>query len=314
MGQLDIVWNARPFEEFLAKSDYPDSTKRMYKQKLDFIRAIKRFAVDSLGLNDTKNYDKIFDQKGKPLLWAVTASEPYQLKPKEWNYGPMGDMPYKGFFDSTRAKNLVKSLEKEGYDTHVYSPAGWSTLGWFADPVLSSMLHWEEGDLASLIIHEMTHGTIWVTGGIEFNENLADFIGDKGALLYLASKYGQDSKEYQDYIKGDLDGEKFYKHILRGAERLDSLYKTFREKDTKTFKNQKKYALIEEIIDGLGKIGITTPKRSAKKFKRKLPNNAYFMNFRRYRSKQNQFEDECNTKFKADLKQYIIYLKQKFPQ
>ena len=85
-------------------------------------------------------------------------------------------MPYKGYFDSTKAYNLVRDLKAEGYDVNIYNPAAWSTLGWFNDPILSSMLYWSEGGLASLIIHEMTHATIWISGDVEYNENLADFM------------------------------------------------------------------------------------------------------------------------------------------
>ncbi len=43
------------------------------------------------------------------------------------------------------------------------------------------MLNRSEGDLANLIIHEMSHATIFVKDSVDFNENLATFIGDRGA-------------------------------------------------------------------------------------------------------------------------------------
>jgi predicted aminopeptidase len=313
IGQLNIVWNTQTFEDFLAKGDYPDSTKQMYRHKIELIKNIKRFAIDSLGLNDTDNYNRIFDQKNKPILWAVSASEAFELKPKEWNYGPLGNMPYKGYFDSTSAYQLLKSLEKSGYDVHIYSPAAWSTLGWFADPVLSSMLHWDEADLASLIIHEMTHSTIWVYGGVEFNENLADFIGERGAILYLESKYGKNAPQIRKYLQSDKDGQRYYEHILRGAEKLDSLYKSFQSDDKYQHKYDLKYKLIRRIIETMDTLALSKPRRAGRRIQKKLPNNAFFMNFRRYRGRQNQFEQEWKQKYSSDLKKYIAYLKDKFP-
>ncbi len=96
-------------------------------------------------------------------------------------------MPYKGFFNQKLAFELKDELEKEGYDVIVRNPGGWSTLGWFTDPILSKMLNRSEGDLANLIIHEMVHSTIFVKDSVEFNENLATFIGDRGAEKFLDS-------------------------------------------------------------------------------------------------------------------------------
>ena len=118
-------------------------------------------------------------------MWVVMACEPFALKPKEWKFPIIGSVPYKGFFKKERAEALKAELEKEGWDVMVRNPGGWSTLGWFTDPILSKMLMRSEGDLANLIIHEMSHATIFVKDSVEFNENLATFIGDRGAELFL---------------------------------------------------------------------------------------------------------------------------------
>ena len=47
-GQLHIVMNTRPCDELLNDPTFPDSLKT----KLRLINEIRRFAVDSLGLND----------------------------------------------------------------------------------------------------------------------------------------------------------------------------------------------------------------------------------------------------------------------
>ncbi|MEQ8423273.1 MAG: aminopeptidase, partial [Cyclobacteriaceae bacterium] len=80
VGQLKIIWNARPIAEVLSDPTFPDSLK----SKLRIIDEIKKFAIDSLGLKDTKNYQTVFDQKGEELMWVVTASTPFELKPKTW--------------------------------------------------------------------------------------------------------------------------------------------------------------------------------------------------------------------------------------
>ena len=221
-------------------------------------------------------------------------------------------MPYKGYFDSTKAYNLVRDLKAEGYDVNIYNPAAWSTLGWFNDPILSSMLYWSEGGLASLIIHEMTHATIWISGDVEYNENLADFIGDQGALMFLEHKYGKDTELYQNYAKSDQDAEKFYQHVLQGSQKLESLYESFTQEDKLEHKRDKKDQMIQKIVQSLDTITFKNPEKYNKYFAERLPNNAYFMLFRRYRGSQNQFEEEFEQKFEANFKKYLAYLKKKY--
>jgi predicted aminopeptidase len=51
-GQLKIVMDAKPIAELMDDPVFPDSLKR----KLELIQEIRKYAIDSLGLKDTKNY------------------------------------------------------------------------------------------------------------------------------------------------------------------------------------------------------------------------------------------------------------------
>lgn len=309
-GQLDIVWNAKPVEEYLESPSFPDSLK----EKLLLINRVRQFAIDSLSLKDTKNYKTLYDQKGQEIMWVVMASEPFQLKAKEWTFPVIGSVPYKGFFDRTKAIKLKDELEKEGWDVNIRNPGGWSTLGWFTDPILSEMLQRTEGDLANLIIHEMSHATIFVKDSIDFNENLATFIGDRGAEQFLLSAYGHDSKEYSKYMNEDRDYLLFSDHMLRGAEKLDSLYKTLREDDSNENKSRLKRQMIQNIVNSLDTLSLRgNSSKPSLRYQEYLPNNAYFMNFIRYQSRQDIFEEEWKERFGGDLKGYIEYLSNRYP-
>jgi predicted aminopeptidase len=308
-GQFRIIWNARPVEEFLTDPEFPDSLKA----RLNFIAEVRRYSVDSLGLKDTENYKTMFDQRGKEIMWVVMACEKFHLKPKEWEFPIVGAVPYKGFFDEKRANDLKQELEKEGWDVVVRNPGGWSTLGWFTDPILSKMLNRSEGDLANLIIHEMSHATIFVKDSVDFNENLATFIGDRGTEKFLIYKYGEHSKEYTTYMEEDKDYLKFVDHMLRGARALDSLYNSMDSADLLEEKLDAKEKVIRRIISTLDTLSLTLTSTPSKRFRSELPNNAYFMNFRQYQSKQDTFADEWKAKFDSDLRAYISYLSDKYP-
>lgn len=289
--------------------NFPDSLKA----KLTLIAQVRKFAIDSLGLKDTKNYKTLYDQKGEELMWVVTACDPFAFKAKEWDFPIVGSVPYKGFFSKERAVALRDELDKEGWDTSIRNPGGWSTLGWFTDPILSKMLERSEGDLANLIIHEMVHATIFVKDSIDFNENLATFIGDRGAEQFLISTHGKNSKEYLTYIGEDSDFTKYSEHMLRGTEMLDSLYNTMNENDPVDQKAALKKAAIQKIIVTLDTLSLSINKRPSARFSERLPNNTYFINMTRYQSKQDTFWDELNKNFAGELKTYIRYLEQKYP-
>jgi predicted aminopeptidase len=308
IGQLEIIWNARPVAEFMDDPSFPDSLK----SKLKLIEDVSQFAIDSLGLKDTENYKTLYDQKSKEVMWVVQACEPFALVPKQWHFPIVGSVPYKGFFNKAKALDLRKELEEEGYDVSVRNPGGWSTLGWFTDPILSGMLDRTEGDLASLIIHEMVHATVFVKDDVDFNENLADFIGDTAAYDFLRYRFGRESKEYMTYLHQDQDYRKYTKHILRGTRSLDSLYQTMQQSDAFDKKKQQKNAMISKIISAIDTLQLYE-KRNSAALKKKLPNNTFFMSYRLYKSKQNIFEEELDKKFKGDIRAYVLYLSNQYP-
>jgi predicted aminopeptidase len=246
-------------------------------------------------------------------MWVVLASKPFKLEAKEWDFPVLGSVPYKGFFTERLAIELKEELEAEGWDVIIRNPGGWSTLGWFTDPILSKMLSRSEGDLANLIIHEMSHATIFVKDSVDFNENLATFIGDRGAEKFLMHKFGKLSREYRQYMSEDRDYVKYVDHMLRAGNILDSLYKTMDEDDPVESKKQLKETSIKRIVQNIDTISFEIPDKGSSRFRDKLPNNAYFMNFRQYQSQQEVFFEAWQNEFKGDLKLYIAYLAEKYP-
>lgn len=307
-GQLSIVWNAKPVEEFLNNKSFPDSLR----QKLFLVEEIRKYAIDSLGLKDTENYKTLYDQQGEEIMWVVTASEAYQLKPKEWKFPIVGTVPYKGFFDKDEAVVVAKNLEAEGWDVNIRNPGGWSTLGWFTDPILSGMLEKTDGELASLIIHEMVHATIFVKDSVDFNENLASFIGDRGAEAFLIYRFGAQSKQYSEFINDDKDYTTYVGHILHGTKLLDSLYQSISFEPLEK-KKVLKEAMIRRIVETMDTLSFTSGKKPSARFRARLPNNAYFMSFIHYQSGQEGFWKEWEQSFDRNLKAYILYFKENFP-
>lgn len=309
-GQISMIMQAKPVNEVLNDASFPDSLK----QKLVLIAEIKKFTIDSLGINPSENYEAVFDQGKTATLLNISACEPYSLTPKEWTFPVLGTVPYKGFFDKKEAQKEILKLKADGYDVDVYSPSGWSTLGWFKDPILSNMLKRTDGSLANLIIHELTHGTLFVKDNVDFNENLANFIGDKGAEKFLIYKFGKNSKQYIDYEQNKVDEQLFNEYILKSTERLDSLYHLLGRGISEEQMKIKKNELIMEIVLGVNRLPLFNKKSyfnyTLQAFQE---GNAFFMTFTRYDSQYELFNKEFVAVYHSDLRKYMIALKEKWP-
>lgn len=307
-GQLSIVLNTREIVYVISDPAVPDSVK----EKLQLIQEIRQFAFDSIGLKPNENYTEFYDQKGKRLIYVVTACEPFALKPHLWHFPVLGDVPYKGFFDKEKAQQQERELKYEGFDTDIGGASGWSTLGWLKDPVLSQMLNYQEGDLAELIIHELTHGTIFVKDSVDYNENLASFIGYKGALWFLESKYGKNSPEYAEYVNGRHDEKVLTDFMLNCAHSLDSLYKHFPANSNLQTKSQLKTAAFTNFVQQSKNLPLAMDSLFTKRFSKRLnlSGNTVFMHYVRYESKQTDFESEY-ARFE-NLPKYLIWLRKKY--
>jgi predicted aminopeptidase len=305
-GQIKILYDAEPIEKKLADAYFPDSLKA----KLLLIQEIKKFAHDSLGLIVSKNYSKVYDQKGKPVLWVITACRAFSMQAYEWNFPLLGNVSYKGFFEKERGEPEVRRLENVGYDVEYRTVTGWSTLGWFEDPILSNMLRRSEGQLAELIIHELTHTTLYLPGSVDYNENFATYVGEKGAIQFLKYKYGTNGAPYTNYIHYQQDEEIYGDYMVQAVHDLESLYQRFPTKLHRTEKLKLKYLKIASIMNGIDQLKLFHPERYRFNFKEEtLPNNTFFMSFYRYRKQQNEF-DNTPILTASDLAQFIIRQKE----
>ncbi len=310
LGQLRMVREAVPIDTLLNSKDYPDSLKT----KLLLIKEIRRYAIDSLGLHDSPNYNAVYDLKGKPTAYVLQAAEKYRVKKYLWKFPVVGALPYKGYFSEDDAKAEQADMVAKGYDTRIVNPAGWSTMGWFKDPVLSSMLMRDEAFLAELIIHELTHSTIFIKDDSDLNENIADYVGENGAKCYLASKYGPQSQELQKYGNIISDNERLADYYLLGAHQLDSVYVSDSFlKLSESEKDEAKKAFIQQIVDNVDTLSlkVVDPARLKDGRLRNI-NNTFFTGYMTYYNKKYQLRKECAEKHGGDFMRFLADLKNKY--
>ena len=193
----------------------------------DFTRLvidIRSFAMGELGLAMSKNYTNYVEIDRDYLAAVVSASQRDSFRRHEWFFPVVGRMPYKGFFDIEDARKERAKLAKKDFDIWIRGVDGFSTLGWFKDPLYSYMRGYSPSRLADLIIHELVHSTVFIKGQVTFNEELAEFIGSEGARIYMETRYGVTSQEYLEMLASETNSQNFVAFIQELIGELEILY------------------------------------------------------------------------------------------
>jgi predicted aminopeptidase len=213
-------FRARDVEKVLADAGTPEQVR-------DFLleaSRIRRFAVDTLGLKENKNYTTYSESRRDFLAYVVSAAEPLALETRYWNYPFLGKAPYRGFYEEQDARKEAGRLQEEGWDVWIRRVDAFSTLGILKDPLYDFMTDYPVYRLAELLIHEQTHATLWVKNDTAFNEDLASFVGVAGARLYLEAEYGPDSPEVEAMSASRADAQRYTEDVFALRRRLESLY------------------------------------------------------------------------------------------
>ncbi len=219
-GQLSLYNHERSFEEV-----YSDPlTKTVVKEKLKLVSTLKKFVEAELGVKATGNYTTYVELNRPYVSYVVIAAKPNEVKAHNWCFPIAGCFPYLGFFDEKRAQDWADDFSKKGFETYVRGASAYSTLGYFRDPLLSSMLRGDDADLANLLFHETTHGYVYVSGQGEFNEGLATAIGDYGEKIFIERTYGKNSPRMARWQQEQLDQKKFSSALKRAAAKLNAIY------------------------------------------------------------------------------------------
>jgi predicted aminopeptidase len=275
-GQRDIALRTRALDDALDDPKTPPRIKRL----LGEVGSIKKFG-ERHGLTATKNYESYADLERPAAVWVVGACEPLRFKSKRWTFPVVGSVPYLGWFKKSDAERLARELEAQGWDVDVREAAAYSTLGWFRDPVLSTMIADGDealGELADTVLHESLHATIYVNAQTHFNESLANFVGDELADDYLAESLGPDAPERRAFV---LAG----RHAAARVAVLQATYARLEELYTSKLPDAEKWAQKEAILAQVRR-GLGTRRRIT---------NATLADFKAYHTGRKELEDLFDT-------------------
>ena len=295
-----ISFHSVPVEELLKDEE----TSRLTKEKIRFIQEVKRYGEERFGLRKTGNYLKFFEVKG-PVLNVITASERDRLQLYSWDFPIVGKVTYKSFFTEGEALKEKRFLERKGYDTFLQQAAAYSTLGWLRDPIFSSMLEWNESTLTNIILHEMTHATIYFKDRTDFNEQLATFVGNQGTIDFLTERYGPGSKEVREALVSQEDDLLFSRWTDQACQQLSAYYSKEIPREDKL---RGREALFRSIQTSFQKVKERFKTTSYQDVEKVDLNNAVLLAYRRYSCRLEKFEALYQS-LGRDLRRVIEYFK-----
>lgn len=222
-GQAELLLGARSLPEVVHGKRVSPRVRRILAR----VPAIKAFGQER-GLRPTGNYDRYTQLRRRAAVWVVQGCAPLSFDEKTWHFPVVGSVPYLGFFDETSAQRYAEALARaEALDVAVRTASAYSTLGWFRDPVLSTMIPAGPhalGELANTILHESVHATVYVNGQSAFNESLASFVADRLTLVWLVKTLGAEAEETRTWAEDHVWGERSVARLQRGYRELAALY------------------------------------------------------------------------------------------
>jgi len=231
--QAELMAKREPIDKVLARGELDEEQAA----KLTLIPEIKSFG-EQLGLAPSHNYESISARWSRSIV-NFSACEPLSLEPVGWWFPVVGSVPYLGFFRDQDAQRWERRYRERGYDVWVRDVAAYSTLGWFRDPVLPAMLAWEEYRLAEVVLHELTHATLWVPGSVSFNETFANIVGEQAATRWMEHRYGAESTPVHDMWITREDHDAWRAVLESLYQDLDAVYKNWDMSDEEKLSRKK---------------------------------------------------------------------------
>ncbi|MET0937038.1 MAG: aminopeptidase [Luteibacter sp.] len=214
-GQASLLTQRRSIDKVVADPGTPDKTR----ERLSLARDARRFASSSLDLPDNASYTT-FVQLDRPwVAWNVFATPELSVSAVTHCFPVAGCVAYRGYFRKELADREAARERGLGHDVAIGEVPAYSTLGWFSDPVLSSMLRWDDDELAGTIFHELAHQKIYVKDDSSFNESYASFVEEEGVREWRAAR-----RLPPPDARDDTLDRAFTKEVLALRDRLKTLY------------------------------------------------------------------------------------------
>ncbi|MCK1784926.1 aminopeptidase [Pseudomonas sp. TNT11] len=214
-GQWQLLQAREPVAKVIADPARPQPLRDHLVQA----QKARTFASAQLHLPDNQSY-RLYADIGRPyVVWNVFATQEFSLAAQNHCFPIAGCVAYRGYYSQGAARGEAALLKQQGMDVSIGGVEAYSTLGWFNDPIMSSMLSWGDERLATLIFHELAHQRFYVKDDTEFNESFATFVEQEGTRQWRVARglapIGSAALQQRD---------QFTRLVLDTRKRLETLY------------------------------------------------------------------------------------------
>jgi predicted aminopeptidase len=152
---------------------------------------------------------------------------------------------YRGYYDKASADGYADALRSSGDDVYVGGVPAYSTLGYTADPILSTFVNFPEGEVARLIFHELAHQVVYVQGDSTFNESFAVAVEEEGTRRWFASDGGVDGATATAYRLSTERKKVFIALLERHRKALGDVYAGTSDSEAKRAAKRAEFAALQ---------------------------------------------------------------------
>ncbi|POF38748.1 aminopeptidase [Pseudomonas laurylsulfativorans] len=214
-GQLQLLRAREPVSSVVAD---PARDQKL-RTHLEQSQKARTFASQQLHLPDNQSY-RLYADIGRPfVVWNVFVTPEFSLKPVNHCFPIAGCVAYRGYYSQSAARGEAALQRLQGMDVSIGGVEAYSTLGWFNDPIISSMMGWGDERLATLIFHELAHQRFYAKDDTEFNESFATFVEQEGTRQWRAYRHLP-----PDNNAHARQRDQFTELVLETRARLEKLY------------------------------------------------------------------------------------------
>lgn len=183
VGHVGLLMQRQDIDKVISA----EHTEPETRQKLQRVGDILDFAERELALPNNGSYSSYVALDREHVLWNVVAAREFSIEPETWCFPVTGCIAYRGYYEHALAQDFADELAQQGIETWIAPASAYSTLGWFKDPILSSMLQWSDAQFAALIFHELSHQVAYADNDTAFNEAFATAVARAGLRRWLAA-------------------------------------------------------------------------------------------------------------------------------
>jgi len=217
-GNFELLEKAQPINEILQQADLD----KKFRQQLITFQQARNFASQNLLLPDNDSY-RSFSELGRDfVVWNVVATSEFSIEPEKWCFLFVGCLAYRGYFEKDKVEAYAEELKKQGLDVYVSGVSAYSTLGWFDDPIVSSMLYADEARRVGIIFHELAHQLMYRKNSTTFNESFAMLVEEEGLRRWFESR--NEPVLLEQYKEDKVRSRQFHKMLVQTKNQLKLLY------------------------------------------------------------------------------------------